>query len=229
MKTKEFIKMLQKEDPTGEGNLRMYGGVPKFVERKPGYWDGPYEYLDEEGNFVTSIAGYKIDIHCVNLEDYASGLADRNDSQKWEEVENKFKFELYDYINTDQRNEKIKGYLERARSSWEETKGINNSSYQRSLDAMRKNAKDGWTWFQNKLVDSVGGSHHYYTWKIYSENGDERGSNLWNTEAIVKSGEWTKNDNGVKEGYYQWIKKEQDKIETKKSIIDKIKKLWKTR
>ena len=50
MKTSEFIKMLQEADPSGEAHVRMYGGVPKFAELKPGYWDGPYSYIDEEGN-----------------------------------------------------------------------------------------------------------------------------------------------------------------------------------
>lgn len=77
MKTKDFIKMLQEADPTGEGYIRLPdGGAPWFAEQKPGYWDGPYQYLekinpeqhDHAGNFklVTSTKGYKIDIHTLD-------------------------------------------------------------------------------------------------------------------------------------------------------------------
>ena len=48
MTTSQFIKMLQEADPSGEAHIRMDGGIPLFAELKPGYWDGPYEYIDEE-------------------------------------------------------------------------------------------------------------------------------------------------------------------------------------
>ncbi len=206
MTTKQFIDMLQKADPKGEGHLRMPGGVPKFAEPKEGYWDGPYQYIDEEGNFVTSISGYKVDIHCVDIEDYASDLADREEYQKWEDVEHHFKFELGGYSNKNQRNEKIQSYIERARSSWEEMRGIQKTMKDRALTEMLSNAEKGWKWFQDKKVDTEGGRHHYYSWKVYDEKGKERGSNVWNTESVQKSGQWEKLDNGVKEGYYQWVK-----------------------
>jgi len=59
MKTSEFIKMLQEADPSGEAHIRMEGGIPRFAELKEGYWDGPYSYLDEEGNWVYSTEGNK--------------------------------------------------------------------------------------------------------------------------------------------------------------------------
>lgn len=76
MKTKDFIKMLQEADPTGEGYVRLPGGgAPWFAEPKEGYWDGPYQYLElgEEKRFyphdsvlVTSTKGYKVDIHVMD-------------------------------------------------------------------------------------------------------------------------------------------------------------------
>ena len=42
MKTKDFIKMLQEEDPTGEGFIRLNDGdAILYAVSKPGYWDGP--------------------------------------------------------------------------------------------------------------------------------------------------------------------------------------------
>lgn len=78
MKTKEFIEMLQKVDPTGEGYVRLpCGGAPWSAELKEGYWDGPYEYL-ELGNekryyphdsiLVTSTKGYKVDINTMDVD-----------------------------------------------------------------------------------------------------------------------------------------------------------------
>jgi len=223
MTTREFIEMLQKEDPSGEGHLRMSGGVPKFAESKPGYWDGPYQYIDAEGNFVTSINGYKVDIHCVDIEDYAMDLADRDENQKWEDIEGKFKFEFGGYANKNQRDEKIQSYIERAREAWEQMMRIQKTHYDRALSEMIANSEKGWSWFQNKLIDTEGGRHHYYSWKVYNENGKEEGSNVWNTESVQKSGEWIKTDNDVLHGYYQWIRKGMENKKPNLPLPKKIK------
>lgn len=207
MTTKEFIKMLTEADPTGEGHVRLYGGVPRFAESKPGYWDGAYQYIDEEGNFVTSIKGYKVDITCIEIEDFVSNLVNMHNPQNWEEIEKKIKFEFGGYSNTEQRNDKERVIIEKARSFWEEIMNMEITSYKRALEEMRSNSDKGWTWFQNKLVDTQKGAHIYYTWKVYNENNKEMGSNVWNTETVQKTGEWEKLDNNVKEGYYQWVHK----------------------
>lgn len=48
MKTKDFIKMLQKADPTGEHHVRL-GGVIFDAALVAGYYDGPNCYVDENG------------------------------------------------------------------------------------------------------------------------------------------------------------------------------------
>ena len=232
MTTKEFIEILQKADPSGNGHLRMSDGIPKYAESKPGYWDGPYQYLDEEGNFVTSIDGYKVDIHCVSIEDYACNLSK---FEKWEDIENKFRFKLGGYSDKNQRDDRIKNYIETAREAWEGMKGIEKTSYDRALNEMNNNAKIGWSWFQNKLVDSEKGIHHYYSWKIYNEFGQEQGSNIWNTESVQKSGGWVKLDDGFLDGYYHWVKKGCENmvpnigvVKNKTKLINKIKKYLKS-
>jgi len=222
MTTKEFIEMLQKEDPTGEGHIRMHGGVPKYAESKPGYWDGPYQYIDKDGNFVTSINGYKVDIRCVDLDDFVSDETDMHDINNWEDIESKIKFEFGGYADPNQRREKEKAIIESARETWEEMRGIQVTSYNRGLEEMRANAEKGWSWFQNKLVDTEGRMHHYYTWKIYDENGKDQGSNVWHTESIKKSGEWERVDNNVLPGYYQWIKKGREHIKPSLPIKEQI-------
>lgn len=70
MKTKELIKQLQKEDPTGEAYVRCGDGAVTHFELKSGYWDGPYEYIDENGNFVISNQGSKVDIVTMDSESW---------------------------------------------------------------------------------------------------------------------------------------------------------------
>lgn len=76
MTTNEFIEMLRKADPKGDGHVRLPGdGVPIFGETKEGYWDGPYQYLEYTENkspydavLVTTTKGYKVDIHVMDFD-----------------------------------------------------------------------------------------------------------------------------------------------------------------
>jgi len=93
MKTKDFIKLLQSEDPTGEAFIRMPGGVPLFAEKKIGHWDGPYFYIDEENNFVYTEKEYKIDIYCYDIEKFIEDSIAKNKLITWEKIMEKIKFE----------------------------------------------------------------------------------------------------------------------------------------
>jgi hypothetical protein len=78
MKTKELIKRLQEEDPTGEieccvGNVDIH-----FVSREPAYWDGPLQVLERDpakepyynivgGKYIKS--GEKIQINLLRISD----------------------------------------------------------------------------------------------------------------------------------------------------------------
>lgn len=105
MKTKDFIKMLQKADPTGEGYIRLPGGgAPWFAEEKEGYWDGPYQFLDyrkdkngHDAVLTTSTKGYKIDIHVM---DANSIIWDENGDM--ERIKKRIAFD-YTYINGDEK------------------------------------------------------------------------------------------------------------------------------
>ncbi len=69
--------MLQDADPTGEAHVRLPGGgAVYFAERKEGYWDGPYMYLEGDhhmshATLVISTKGDKVDIHTVDLDSLA--------------------------------------------------------------------------------------------------------------------------------------------------------------
>jgi hypothetical protein len=206
MKTKEFIKMLQEADPSGEAHIRMEGGIPRFAELKPGYWDGPYSYLDEDGNWVYSSEGNKVDIHCFDRYDYVSDMFTTYNIPTWEEVRSKFKFSL-GYSDNSEREENS---LSEAKESFEHSTEMNQRFRRDGEELALSRSEKGWTWFQNKLVDDSTikpNTHHYYTWVVMDENGKDQGSNLHNVEAVYKSGLFERLDDGVKEGYYQWIKK----------------------
>ncbi|MFW6243216.1 MAG: hypothetical protein ACOC2W_03560 [bacterium] len=106
MKTKDFIKMLQEADPTGESYVRIEGGPIYRAELKPGYWDRPYSYIekttDNKLNWVESTKGNKIDIHTISLFDFA----ERYDGN-WEEIKKHIIIE-YDYVSKDREEEFLK-------------------------------------------------------------------------------------------------------------------------
>jgi hypothetical protein len=113
MKTKDFIKMLEEADPTGEGYIRLPGGgAPWFAENKPGYWDGPYQYLEfgKEREFyphdsvlVTSAKGYKIDIHVME----ASSIIWDEDGDM-DRIRKRIRYDYSHYADTNQRSQKEK-------------------------------------------------------------------------------------------------------------------------
>lgn len=75
MKTKEFIEMLQKVDPTGECHIRLNGYESHYYASKvPGYYDGSYSYLEGEYGkdmiWVETTKGTKVDIRPVDMEDF---------------------------------------------------------------------------------------------------------------------------------------------------------------
>jgi len=203
MTTSEFIEILKKADPSGDAHIRMEGGIPLFAELKPGYWDGPYSYIDKDDNYVYTSAGSKVDIYCVDIWDFVERNMNRN--TKWEEIEKKFKFELT-YSIKEHRDERANSILKQAKEAYSDIMEILTSSYNRSLEEMIKNAEKGWKWFQNKDVDKneVPNMHKYYTWKIFDENGKEQGSNIHMTESIQDSGLWSKLESNEIPGYYEW-------------------------
>lgn len=209
MKTKDFIKMLQEADPSGEAYIRMPGGIPYAAEQKAGYWDGPYSYIDENGNYVYSIADYKVDIYCTDIEDFVYENYDMHTEgrNKWEDIKSKFKFELGGYCIKEHRDERANGILQTAEEAFNNCKEMHQNFFDKALIEMIDNAKKGWTWFQNKAVDDNSlkpNMHKYYTWKICDETGMDKGSNIHNTESVMFSGKFERLDNHKKQGYYEW-------------------------
>lgn len=200
MKTKDFIAMLQKEDPSGEGHIRMDGGIPFYAEAKDGYWDGPYKYIDEDNNFVTSTKGYKVDISCIDVEDYVERLFNLHDKDNLEKIKSKFKFELSYSSNQDRIDrvhKEIKEYHELLTQ-------IESQFLVESLAKAIERYDSGWQFFQEKESKLT-----YHRWFIIEPDGKDNSgsSSQHDTNGIIHSTLFEKLDNNVREGYYQWVKK----------------------
>lgn len=129
MKTKELIKLLQQEDPTGEAHVRIDGAMPWFVEAKPGYYDGSYTYLDDDGCLIVSTTGTKVDIRLYELDVHVERIVGNSTDMLFEEVEKRIKFDLaYSYAN--HRQDKMDNLLLMAKNYWQECLDINKGLYE---------------------------------------------------------------------------------------------------
>lgn len=217
MKVKDFIKMLQEADPSGEMHIRMPDGIPFAAEPKPGYWDGAYSYIDEEGNWIHTTDGGKVDIHCMDIHEFVDQMFGTRSYNlpSWEEVSSRFVFNL-DLVTESQREARQNRILKEAKEVFDDLTDTRMRWRSDGIERAREQAKAGWTWFQNKLADDDSirpNTHKYYTWKIYDGEGKEEASNVYNVEAVLHSGLFERQDNGVMEGHYQWT-------------IKKLKKIW---
>jgi len=111
MKTKDFIKLLQEEDPSGECYLRINGEPIWFLEQKQGYWDGPYNYLkkDDKGEYVwiQSTEDYKIDVHTMDLFSFAERF-----HGNWEEMKKYIRVN-YSYLDNGKREKEFFEHAEK--------------------------------------------------------------------------------------------------------------------
>ncbi len=204
MKTKDFIKMLQEADPTGEGYLRMEGGIPYCAIPKEGYWDGPYSYIDEKGNYVYSIEGYKIDLCCIDVDGFVERHFDLHEPNNWENIKSKFIFKLGGYCNPDSRNERADQIIKTAKEQFDLLTEIYSKFLKESTEEAVEKYKKGWRYFQNKKVEEDK-MYYYYSWKIFEPNFIKvHSSSVHDTNGVLHSGLFEKHDNYLREGYYEW-------------------------
>lgn len=170
MKTKNLIKALQKEDPSGESHVRASDGEPIIaVELKPGYWDGYYIYEDENGNRVYSEEGTKVDI--MTRED--TDFIERN-LDNWRE---KIIFKFINY-NENQRKEKEDGVFKELEKIEKEIRDFNEQSIKNFFFSMYKNLKEGHRiWKTDDRNKPMG-----YYWELL--NGEEKQLNFGELEVI---------------------------------------------
>ncbi len=145
MKTKDFIKMLQEEDPTGEGYLRFGSSDEAIVscESKPGYWDGMYSYFDKETKtWIKTTEGYKIDIHFITWEDIVWEY--EGDMKK---IKEKLKPDYSSYSDKKQRQEKIDKFWKNVEEEAAESRKLHKKLDEEMFDKVMERFKNGWNYW----------------------------------------------------------------------------------
>ncbi len=167
MKSKDFIAMIQKEDPSGEYHIRVGGETPTYAECKPGYWDGPYSYI-EDGKLIISTKGNKIDIGTTDFEDW---IWDHNGDYS------DIKLDLT-YLK-----DKTEEYTKKFEKISQEYKRCNDQLMKGSIIDVIDKVKDGWRIYQNK-GRTIG---HYNS--MHYRKGFERDTMTQGaTHAVIDSG-----------------------------------------
>lgn len=120
MKTKEFIKMLENADPSGESHIRINGQESYFyAEHKPGYWDGSYSYLEgkygEDMVWVETTKGSKVDIRTVDMDNFVEYF-----DGDYETVKKHIKMDFGNFLIKEQQIEKEERFLKDVKDSCDE-------------------------------------------------------------------------------------------------------------
>lgn len=184
MTTSDLIKLLQQEDSSGKLHVRINGMMPDYVEKKPGYLDGPYEYMDD-GKLVFSTEGEKVDIHTLDIEDWAW--------ENYEDWESKIRF---DYLDDERENE-IRAKLD---SVAKEAREYDKQAIREFSSFVMRKIKDGYKVVQN---DTQVGRYNtmYFTKsgsKIKLRQGDCRAIIRGSFKPIIKK------------DYIEWEPKSED-------------------
>lgn len=203
MKTKDFIKMLQEADPTGEHHLRMIGGIPRGAELIEGYYDGSYNYIDDNGRWVNSSKDLKVDIFYEDTDSFVERLVAKD--KTWEEIQEYFIFDLTSMksINADKQDR----FMKEVKEHFDYWTNLQKENLKESTDIALKRIAANWKFYQNKKVDNDG-LYGYFMWKIYNPEINEwKSSSHYDTNGIINSGLFERIDNNELEGYYMWILK----------------------
>lgn len=190
MKTKDFIKMLQDADPTGEAHIRFSDGNPLFAELKEGYWDGAYHYKDDENNYVLSTLNDKIDIYFEDTYDFIESIIEENwkgtvpYETLWEIVKSKFRFELT-YVH---KQDKIDEFLKKRREEFDECINIHTQINKNNLNRVIELFNNGCKVFRKREIKNLFDSSN---WKFSNNIID---ANTGTIDAIVNSGRFKEFD-----------------------------------
>lgn len=159
MKTKDLIKMLQKVDPEGECHVRVNtesgAGTPVWAEKKEGYWDGYYTYIEDDVMHF-SIAGNKVDLSVMDEEDWAE-----NYPETWED---KVDFHFGGYVYKEHQDDKVNQIKEAMADVSKEMREIDQMIQDRQYPEMVEKIKDGW-----EIIDESGDKVN--PTKIYFKKG----------------------------------------------------------
>jgi hypothetical protein len=210
MKTKDFIKMLQEADPSGESYVRLpYGGAVVSAEPKEGYWDGAYSYYDYETNKMhTTTLGSKVDIHVINYYDIIE-----QENGNFDKVKERIVLDHSNFSFKEQQDEKDNSIWNSIREDCEFTKNIWSSIredceftkiyddkfleewYKKVLDEYYDNDME----IRQPIETRIGA---YNTMKAYSFDGTPIKLNQGECDIIIRSGKFYPIE---KDTYYLWL------------------------
>lgn len=189
MKVKDLIKELQEADPTGECHVRCGGGgAVFFAEHKEGYWDGPYQYIEND-EFYISAEHDKVDVQSINWQDWI-----------WDHDGDYSKIHVDMSVYGCRAEEKQKEWLEKFEKVSKECKHLKEQLLKEATFGVLKKLHDGWDIFQES--DKPIG--HYNA--MYYKKGDKI-ERLMNGEtvALLESGLFHPNSPHDNINQYQWV------------------------
>lgn len=213
MRVKDFIKMLEETDPTGEGFIMMSDGeVPHFFQQKPGYYDGAYSYLTEDGRMIRSTKENKVDTYSRGI-DYvvwedldwaiskksreyilAEGKAFMIDKEYWfEQLKTYFVFD--ESIPQTEKEE----FFQKVRKEYDHWFNYKVESDKKWVDSARKEHEEGVRFFQAKKKDE----HGWDTWREIHKDGTKDGVCFGMIDALAESGSFSRVDHDPE--WWEWI------------------------
>lgn len=193
MTTEDFIAMLQKADPSGKAHIR-WDGVPISAELKAGYYDGPFNYIDSDGNFVTSIKGDKVDIYSVDLYGFIIDKINIFKPDNYEYILSKFKFEFGGYsLRGEERKNEILKNVEVEYKYWYNSKM--KRMYEWALNFIKNNSENVYYFTPRAWT-----THHKHgEWEVHHNGKITHGMNGGDIDTVYNMGLF---DTTVVEGKY---------------------------
>lgn len=172
MKSKDVIKQLQEIDPSGETHVCLWGNSALMSFAKlPGYYDGSYAYINDDGKHVVSRSGDKI-------------IAYDYDVDYWvEEHEGDIDKVLEQFVLKglpDHNKERVMSQIEKACKEYND---FEEKSHKEFSFEIIKRLQDGWSVFTiDKQI-------------VYVKDDKKEFFNLGSIKAINDSGLFEKDEN----------------------------------
>lgn len=177
MTTKEFIELLMKADPSGNAYIRFPdGSIPCSAQVVPGYYDGPFSYINERNQWVRSINGIKLEIDTISPESMVDNFIENwnpyleSIDTLWDLVKTKFVLDE-SYVRGD--NRKINDFFKSIKNYFDSSTERTIESYNKDLDEVIDLYKRGCRFIRKENVNLI----LYEGWEFINEtNPTDRGS-----------------------------------------------------
>ena len=181
MISSDLIKLLQEADPSGNLHVRINGEAPEHVMAKPGYYDGPYTYMDG-GKLVFSTEGDKVDIDTFDVDAFVW--------ENFDDWEDKVEFH-YTYLDGGEHEKIVREHLKKVA---QEAREFDKESITEFSKSVMDKIRDGYKVIQKDT--NVG----YYNTMFFTKEGEEIKLLQGDCHAIIR-GSFKPN---IKEDHIEW-------------------------